>query len=457
MSEQKEPICLSEGFFTSVLLQPDGHIAYFGTNQGCVEIWDLEVMEKKTEVRYLIFNEFNEQIPIQDQVVNLAAPANFEYVYAFMGVAAYCIDTNLQTIIQQIPISENVLWGSVSPEKGEIGVLTTSGYLSRWSPTFFERTGSIEFDKKLENGYVLHDFDESRIIIALGKGKVIVGNLEGERYVINLEIPISDQFLNSSGYDKNPFYTVHLVEGCIFVTSNNVESEIEIHQILKDGRLNSEFQLRNLIKLKENEGAERNYISDLRFSRDSRDRYTAELESLGQNTHHESTVSEDSKTLHYALQEYQNENLDTKSKALSVINRMSDRYNISLQSIQFSRSRHNDSTSIIENAKHYDDLTNSRQIQIQRTIFLSLSISIILLFLGSSFKITMPVLIILISVGLLQTMIIIYIKLINSDPNLPWVREYKALRFLNILTLLVSLIIGVLRFNGINIPLIDSM
>ena len=223
-------------------------MAYLGTSQGCVEIWDLGSMEKKAEVRYLIFNEFNEQVPIQEPVVNLAAPTSFDFVYAFMGVAAYCIDTNLRTIIQQIPIAEKVLWGAVSPEKGEIGVLTVSGYLSRWSPKFFERTGSIEFNQELEKAYVLHDFDESRIIIALGTGKVIVGNLEGERYTIELDIPVSDQFLNSSGYDKNRFHVMNIVEGCVFVSSNTVDEETGVHSIIKDGRSNSEYQLRKIVQ-----------------------------------------------------------------------------------------------------------------------------------------------------------------------------------------------------------------
>lgn len=457
MSKPKEPICLSEGFFTSVLLQPDSHIAYFGTSHGCVEIWDLELIEKKAEVRYLVFNEFNEQVPIQEPVVNLAAPTSFDFVYAFMGVAAYCIDTNLRTIIQQIPIAERVVWGAVSPNKGEIGVLTVSGYLSRWSPKFFERTGSIEFDQTVEKAYVLHDFDESRIIMAMGSGKVIVGNLEGERYTLELDIPVSDQFLMSSEYDKNPFYTVNLVEGCVFINVNSGGKIDEIHSILREGRSNSEYQLRKIIEMKENEDVERKYISDLRLSRDSRDRYAAEVESIGQDFHRDSTLSDDSKTLHYALQEFQSEDFDTKSKALSLINKMSEQHQISLRSIQFSWGLFNDPNHIIQSAQDYDSITKSRQLHIQKTILLSLSISLILLFLASSFKITIPILIILASVGSVQLVIVIYIKLINSDPQIPWIKEYKALRFLNILTLIFSLIIGIFRYQGIKIPYIDSL
>jgi len=209
--------------------------------------------------------------------------------------------------------------------------------------------------------------------------------------------------------------------------------------------------------MKENEDVERNYISDLRLSRESRDRYSAEVESLGQDIHYESTVSDDSKTLDFALQEYQSEDFDTKSKALSVINKMGDRYQISLQSIQFARTLFDSPTLMIENAKKIDTLTELRQIRIQKTILLSLTISTILLLLASSFKVTIPILIFLASVGLLQLAIIIYIRMINSDPQLPWIKEYKAMRFLNILTLIFSLLIGVVRFMGIEIPFIDSL
>ncbi|MHA2028855.1 MAG: hypothetical protein ACW99A_19250 [Candidatus Kariarchaeaceae archaeon] len=457
MSTDKKPICLDESFFTCVLLQPEGNTAYLGTSHGCVEIWDLELMVKTTEVRYLVFNEFNEQIPVEEPVVNLAAPANFEFVYAFMGVAAYCIDTELRTIIQQIPIAEKVVWGAVSPERGEIGVLTVSGYLSRWSPKFFERTGSIEFDVKVEEGYVLHDFDESRIIMALGEGKVVIGNLEGERYTIELDIPVANEFINSSNYDKNPFYTVKIVEGCVFVTPNSENVESDIHSIMSEGRVNSEYQLRKIIEMKENEDIERNYISDLRLSRESKDRYSAELESLGQDIHHEATISDDSKTLHYALQEYQNEDYDIKSKALSVINKMSDRHRITHRSVQFSWLMNHEATSIIDNARSYDKMTKLKQVRIQNTIALSLSISIILLFFASSFQITVSILIILFSVGVFQAGIIVYIRYINSDPELPWIKEYKALRVLNIITLIISLIIGIIRFYGYKIRFIDSI
>ncbi len=457
MSKEKDPLCLKEGYFTSVLLQPDGHIAYFGTSNGCVEIWDLETMEKKTELRYLIFNEFNEQIPIEEPVVNLAAPASFDYVYAFMGVAAYCIDAKLRTIIQQIPIAEPVIWGAVSSENGEIGVLTNLGYLSRWSPKFFERTASIEFNVEIDEGYLLHDFDEARIIIILGDDKVIVGNLEGERYTIEFNIPETNVFLKSSSIDKNPFYRVEIEAGCIVIQTNDMEISDSKYSFLENGRLNSEYYLRNLIKQMESEGGEKQYISDQRLARESKDRYNAELESLGEDSHHTPTTKDDSKTLHYALLEYSNEDYDTKSKALTVISKISERYDITSRSIQFAWMKNHEDLSIIDYATEYDRLTEERQEKLQLEIFVSLLISLILLFIAASFVITTEILTILVSISVFQFLLVTHIRLINRWPTLPWINEFRALRFLNILTLLVSITIGAVRYYGITIPFIDTL
>ena len=457
MLNKKEPLCLNEGFFTSVLLQPDTRIAYFGTSKGCVEIWDLELIEKKAEVRYLIFNEFNEQVPIEEPVVNLAAPANFEFVYAFMGVAAYCIDTTLQTIIQQIPIAEPVIWGAVSPKKGEIAVLTNLGYLSRWSPTFFERTGSIEFDIEIDEGYVLHDFDEARIIVLLGNDRIIVGNMDGEKYTMEFNNPESNLFLKSSKIDKNPYYRVEIVDGCIYIQTNNENRTDSEYSYLENGRANSEFYLREIIKQMENKNGEKHYISDRRLSRDSKDRYSAELDSIGEDSHYSSTDMDDSKTLHHAFMEYSNEDYEVKSKALSVINKISERYDITIQSIQLAWQKNHDDTSMINYAKEYDRLTNERQSKLQSEIIASLSISIVLLFMATSFAITSEILTLITSISIFQFLLISHIQNINRWPNLPWVNEYQAFRLLNILTLLVSLTLAVIRYYGFSVPYIDSI
>ena len=143
----------------------------------CVEIWDLRAREKKGEMRYLLINEFGEAIPVDDPVVSIAANSDFSLAYAFMGQAAYCIDTEKKMIVQQIPISETCVSGCVNEETGTVGVITEPGYLSLWSPKFYERIGSHEFLKfNTESAYLTYENQNNRLILVLPDDELILLN-----------------------------------------------------------------------------------------------------------------------------------------------------------------------------------------------------------------------------------------------------------------------------------------
>ncbi|MHA2502650.1 MAG: hypothetical protein ACXAE3_07265, partial [Candidatus Kariarchaeaceae archaeon] len=194
-SDDAEYVCL--------LIHPSKPLIFVGTSTGAVEVWDIQNKEKKAELRYLIVNRFGEQLPVEDPVVSLSASSSFQYVYAFMGNHAYCIDTELLVIIEKVPISEEVISGNIGPSSGEIGVVTRQGYISRWAAQFVVRIGHIILPYNLQRAYLIHDWREERVIIVLEDGKLIVANLEGEPYTVTLSFPESSILVSGIVYDRN--------------------------------------------------------------------------------------------------------------------------------------------------------------------------------------------------------------------------------------------------------------
>lgn len=423
-----------DGKYTSVLLSPYQNTGYFGTSHGCVEIWDLDKRVKLTEVRYLLLNNFNEPIPVNEPVVNLAAPQDFNFVYAFMGIAAYCIDTTLRQIVQQIPVSEKVVFGSVSPERGEIGVLAETGYLSRWSPKFVERTGSLEFNKLIPKAFLTHDNDESRVILVLPEGKVLLTNLEGERYTEEFEIEDGPQYVVPNRYDRNAFSQVYIEsDGSIsmFEPKHIIDSVKET--VYRHGILEASEYLRKKIDLLEKKGVERKYIPDVRFERKSHDRYNAEVDSIGKELHHPTNESDDSKTLDYALDTYSTGDYTTKSEAQVVIKRMSDRYGIEPKYVQIAWKSRPDPTKLVSLSRHLQEMSQRREEQLRYISYIYYPILLFTLIIGlSTLNPTLATFVLLILV-VITMLLIFYSNTINHNPHFVWIREYKALRMITLI------------------------
>jgi hypothetical protein len=459
MSSLPFSLHLSEGQYTSVLAEPAGTRAYLGTSSGCVEVWELRERRKLAELRYLRLDEFGEQVVVEEPVVNLSAPANFEIVYAFFGTAAYCIDVELNVIIHQIPVSERVVWGSVSPVLGEVAILSESGYLSRWSPRFIERVGSIEFPFETPSGYITHDFDESRIILLLQNGQLILTNLEGERYTVHLEYQPANKLFGASWFDRNQDFQLLITNnGDVYVESATVKlPQLSDTSILANGIVAGEYQLRQAIaKMETGEGV-REYIQDQRLDRQSKDRYFAELDSINQEMHYSGTTEDDSKTMDFAFKEYNSDNVELQSQALTVLGKISQRHHINTK-FAFLAWRLDGGYQLIENARYYEFEFHKRKEKILRFLVYCTLLGFILLlssqlllfsgFLGLFFL--LPVLI--------QFQLLVSWRNINTSPRIPDIEGYRAFQIFY--WLLLGLSIGLFLFNSIldknlSIPVIE--
>ena len=264
--------------YTTVLCHSKLALCFLGTSKGSVEVWDLSRLEILAVIRHVTVDEYGDPVPIEEPVVTLAAPHNFEVVYALFGTGAYCIDVKLLTIIQEVPITEKVICGSIGQYTGDISVLSETGYLSRWSAKFVERTGSFDFPFYLKQGYLLHDYDEARVILILQEDKLILVNLENEYYTIEFSLPGVSQFLNNITYDCNENFQIQIMNDFSVEFHDNKSNLNITANIFHNGKIMAENFVRDFISSQDTSEEQRNYITDFRLLRQSRDRYTAEVE-----------------------------------------------------------------------------------------------------------------------------------------------------------------------------------
>jgi len=416
--------------YTTVLLHPGKSLLFVGTDHGLVEVWDLSTYSKRAELRYLILNEFGEKIPIKDRVVILAAPATFDYVYAFMGTAAYCIDVNLLTIVEKIPISEEVISGNISQVRGEISVITTTGYLSRWSPKFVERLNSLYFTFQPRYGHLLHDWDESRVILICPDGKLLLANLEGEQYTVELTYDKSSDLLDGIWFDRNQNYQAVITSsGSINIyDSKSFVPEIDDSHLLRFGKIQAEDAIRKFVANSDTGEESRNYIVDFRLERQSRDRYVAEVEQLDdEESHYSGTIEENSKTIHYAMEDMKTENLDQKTTAYKVIEKLAKKHDVDPRFLFFARKLNVKSTQLIQIARYYEFESYRRQRRIYQLLIISVLFMLFNLIFAEFFIYTIPTLIFLVFQLLIPAGFLLYWGNINAVA-IPKVMDYRAIR-----------------------------
>ncbi len=433
----------NEDGYTSILLHPTKNIAYFGTNKGTVEIWNLSKSKKVAELHYMIVDDYGEQQLVDDPVVSLAAPSDFSLVYAFMGNAAYCIDTDIQVIIQQIPISETVISGNVSPKSGYINVITKVGYLSQWSPKFYERVFSHEFPYNFDEAYILSGNTDKTIIIILPNDEILEFAMDEQPYIIKKTYAGISSIIYSNKYDCN-----HKYFGSIHNEEVEIVSNIPKDQFKSKHKLQRDQDLRSTISKLPVENKE--YITDFRVQRKSVDRYRAELSGISST---EISITDDSRTINYAIDEYYSPDYTKKSRAKKIIEKIADRHHIPSEFILFSwKLHHKIPETILEYARFYSFEQNIRRNKIKRVLIFSFFITLSLIL---STQIKFSPLIYALSSGTLlfiQYILSIYWRKINKYPRIPKIQQYSGIRGLFLLFSVFSFLWGLyVKFN-IKIP-----
>lgn len=431
-------------YYTSVLLQKKGNLGFFGTNKGTVEIWDIEKIKKLAEMRYLEINKFGESIPVEDPVIELDTTNDFELVYSFMGNYAYVFDVRLRTIIEQIPISNKIISGSVGKLTGKIAAIAENGYLSIWSPKFNFRIDSHELNLNIKNAYLVYDFDENRIFLIGENDKITIINFDEKPWYANIEVEGISNILNINKYDENENYQVYIDEtGKILISNDrrllNPNFTIEI---FIGGKFSTENMIRDVIDEIEIDESQKQLILDSRLSRKSKDRYNAEVDIL--SSHHERydeiNEEDDSKTLNYALQDYSGKNIETRSIANEIINKISKRHEINPDFIKYAWIFNKDNPEgLISEARFYEIESDKRNSTIRKCYSLAIFISLVLLLLSIFSPILLPIIIIFVILFLFQFVLFWYWSSINSNPILIYVEEYRGLELMLGITTIFSL------------------
>ncbi|MDH5404187.1 MAG: hypothetical protein OEY49_16940 [Candidatus Heimdallarchaeota archaeon] len=410
--------------FTSLLLQPDNHLLFIGTSKGGIEVWDLLAKKKLVEMRYLKVNQFGENISVDDPVVSIAAPENFEFVYAFMGNAAYCIDVKLLTIVQQIPIAEKVISGGISRKKGMIGVITEPGYLSWWSPKFYVRKGSVQFNYKFTKTHLCFDTTEKIIILISEIDDLTLINTKGEKYFTKEHLSSSSDLVIHSNYDANPFYYCNLnSKGEITVHNHEYVNNL-VPDFIIDGKWVAEEKIKNYIGNLHITEEQKTYITDFRLDRENKDRYYAELDRLSSDDHKVTTLDDDSLSLKFAITEYRSEDISRRAQAISVINNIAKRRNFEPRYLFIASKYPIVNSNLIESSQKYKSKAMKRQLIIKKYYLYSVILSLILLFFVQKYNFNYWGMLLYI-IPLVTQLIILYLWInTNKQPKIPHIQEY---------------------------------
>lgn len=417
--------------YTSLLLLPKEPILFAGTSNGCVEVWRVDDNSKIAELRYLELNEFGEEIPIKDPVVNLTITKELDLVYAFMGNAAYCIDVHDLLIIEQIPISERVFCGNVSPTNGDICVLTESGYLSIWSAIFVERIKSLDLILEDTPFFLCFGRTEDQIILFNTQHKMLLINFSDSPYLYSIYHEWGDTISDILVMDYNDQHSVRLQNGSIVVSYHRNDigmmNQNEFEKLVRDFIHN--------YQMKEDQ---KHYISDFRLDRLSRDRYVAELEHISSTMQNRPSLSADSKTLTYALEEYYGGTLEQKSRSDALINKIASRHDVDAYYLFLAFKRGSSDLKLIEDARYYEFQAYHRQKRIYQLGSISILLSVILLTLSETFVMEGYQLSLFLVPLFVQIFVILHWRGLNNDPKYPRLNEMNAVRYFMILTIFLA-------------------
>ncbi|MCY3410812.1 MAG: hypothetical protein INQ03_04155 [Candidatus Heimdallarchaeota archaeon] len=431
--------------YITVHVHPKKSLLFLGTSKGCIEIWDMKKRVKTAELRYLELDDFGEGIPVDDPVVHIASNSDCSLVYGFMGNAAYCIEVELRVIIQQIPISEQVVHGTVERKTGEIAVITSVGYLSEWSPKFYERVYSFEFQFKLFQSYLCYQNDGSLIMVM--KDKINVFGAEGKKRYL-AEIPLDmveldvEPYLKPVVFDQNKDFKVFMQPGHITVYDKSERFSLHTNHPFRNGKDAADELLRKAIK---DIPLDKVILEDFRLQRRGKDRYLGEVDAIrSKNTIDTSTstkpiaqlIKDDSKTLTFAFKDYDEGTVREKSMAKDVIQTMSVRHQVHQRYLFFSWQLHHGRVNLIDYARQAQEIDQRRKKILPRYMIGSSIISLVLLIL-SIFIINDASMLFQIGMLAIDLLILFLWRRVNQNPFIPWLEEYKLFRLFNFIILFV--------------------
>lgn len=424
--------------YTTIHFHPDKNQVFIGTSRGCIEMWDIDKQEKVCELRYLIIDDYGDQIPVDDPVVSIAANLDNTLIYGLMGNAAYCIDVEMRVIIQQIPISELVISGALSMESGNIGVMTEVGYLSEWSPKFYERIASYEFLFSMDEAYITYGIDDS-LIIVMKDQLVIFGKEDDKKFLatvlhdeLNLDL---SSYLERVIYDRNNEYQALIEDGNVIIQDIKISLLPQDHPF-QLGKLHADLILKEKIA---NIELGKDYIEDFRLERRGKDRYVAESDAIKSGAPVKSSsrgkhARDDAKTLLYAFDDFEGDDIHKKSMAQVVISEISKRHDVSTKYLTYAWGMHssNKYVDLIEFGRSYEFTTYYRVNRVRLYLILTSLISILLPILSHQW-IHINSFYVQIIFWITSILLILYWRKLNRDPHLPWIEEYKLFRLLNLL------------------------
>jgi hypothetical protein len=444
---------------TSMKLHPKLPYLYIGSSSGKIQLFDLEDRSFVLQIQYSEKDEFGEEIEISTPVLELDNSPDWNYIYAFMAKAAYCIDLRDHTIFSKIPIDEPVVTGTINKDGGNIAILTESGYLSNWSPKFESRIGFFQLEPV--DNYVKMIFSTpDQLLISYMNGDALNVNFK-ENYLQNLkEYDRIDYLLTSGYFDSNNKFMVHLdLVGKINVTLKidnivpkdlSIYTEPAVNSNIKDliKRSSRDAKLKFVIRDISERGylnkAEKQYIPDERITRGSRDRFLAardvlKSESLSSNSFHNKLQDENPElTLHHALKS--NYEGDKSVETLDVIVMLCSNFDFQLKHARLAwllnERKANGLVVLALRLKKTEEDRNTTISYLK--IFVTISIFFILLYLDYT-EINRFSLIILAIPTIVLPIVLYKWFTINKEPIIPKINLYKEIIIFNLAGYLIFL------------------
>ena len=197
--------------FTSLRLHPDSPLLVLGTNTGKILLYNLQYKEFVNEIRNFEETPFGDKNLIVSPIRDIFIDAKEGLIYIFMYHGVYRINLNGFEISASIPISEEVIAGTISYKYGKIAYITASGLVSTWNLGVEFNTGDYQLEPPTSSckiGFL----SEDEVIVSSMDGSVTKINMTEQFHQTLKDYSKIEYMMKSFSFDDNNDYYVTLTE-----------------------------------------------------------------------------------------------------------------------------------------------------------------------------------------------------------------------------------------------------
>ena len=201
----------SQETFTSLRLHPESPLLVLGTNTGKILLYNLQYKEFMNEIRNFEETPFGDKNLIVSPIRDIFIDAKEDLIYIFMHHGLYRINLNGFEISASIPITEEVIAGSISYKFGKIAYITASGLVSTWNLGIEFNTGDYQLDPPTSSCKIGFLSDDD-VIVSSMDGTITKINMVEQFHQTLKDYSKIEYMMKSFSFDDNNDYYVTLTE-----------------------------------------------------------------------------------------------------------------------------------------------------------------------------------------------------------------------------------------------------